>query len=49
MTIRIGDFAVVVIYYPCWCGFSLHKWTYGPRRSSWRHGCAYLGRLKLVW
>lgn len=44
--IAIGPFVL------CWhsvsAGWSIKKWRYFER-SSWRHGTAYLGRLKIVW
>ena len=47
-TLRIGRFALVALYYPVWIGFGIHKWTYAGR-SSWIHGSARLGRIKLMW
>lgn len=28
--------------------WGVYKWSYGSR-SSWRHGSAYVWRLKIVW
>lgn len=29
-------------------GWQIIKWSY-EGRTSWRHGTAYLGRLKIMW
>lgn len=47
-TIRVGNFAVVFAWYPSGCGREVIKWRYHGR-SSWKHGAAYLGRLKVMW
>jgi len=36
-----------------WCSenasWAIHKAHYGRNKSSWRHGTAWLGKLKLMW
>jgi hypothetical protein len=45
---RIGNFAVVFAWYPSGCGWAVRKWRY-KHLTSWKHGAAYLGRLKIMW
>ena len=51
----INRIPIVIRYYPAsWCslftrrGYAIHKWQYGSR-SSWRHGNAYIGPIKVTW
>jgi hypothetical protein len=46
--LRLGRFALTVERYPVGIGWGLHRWRYGSQES-WRHGAAYLGRVKLIW
>ena len=48
MNLRLGPLALTIEWYAVYCGWGLHKWSYAGR-SSWRHGAAYLGRIKLIW
>jgi hypothetical protein len=53
MSFRIGRFALVLEWRPAnpWTArwaWGLHKWSW-QGQSSWRHGAAYLGKLKIVW
>lgn len=47
-SIRIGDFAIVFMWYPINLGYGVHKWSYF-HESSWKHGSAWLWRLKVCW
>lgn len=35
-------------YYPNGCGWKLIKWKY-LSKTSWLHGTAYLGKIKIYW
>lgn len=45
---RLGPLALSIQWYPVPVGWSAHRWRYAGR-ASWRHGAAYLGRVKLIW
>ena len=47
MTLRLGRFALVVMLYPS-SAWGVYRWTW-KGETSWRHGSARFGRLKLVW
>lgn len=48
MDFRLGPVAVSFYVYPNNLGWGLHKWRY-MHQTSWRHGTAYLWRLKIMW
>lgn len=48
MNLRLGDFAVTILLCPVSYGWAVQKWRY-KHESSWRHGTAYLGRVKVIW
>lgn len=48
MSIRLGSFAVVFEWNSVSYGWTIQKWKY-KQMTSWWHGTAYLGRLKVIW
>lgn len=48
MNLRCGPLAVSVWWISVNMGISFHKWFWKNQRS-WKHGCAYIGRIKIIW
>lgn len=48
LNLRLWKFAVTFQRYPASVGWEILKWRYYDK-SSWAHGTAYLGRVKVVW
>lgn len=53
MNIRLGRLAVMFEWYSAepWMArrcYSIHKWSWRGV-SSWRHGSARIGKIKIVW